>query len=54
MCYTVSRVLLMTLMTEAVITSGSSVSVQQTTRCNISEDNHLHTRLCDNLRSHLM
>jgi hypothetical protein len=37
---------------EAAITSETSVSVYQTTLCNIPEDNHLHVRRRENLKSH--
>jgi hypothetical protein len=39
---------------EAVSFSESSVSVYQTTQCNIPEDSHLHTRRRENLRSHII
>jgi hypothetical protein len=41
-------------MTEAASTSETSVSFYQTTRCNIPEDSHLHTRRRENLKSHLV
>jgi hypothetical protein len=41
------------LMMEAVSSSETSVNIYQTTQCNISEDSHLHTRRCENLKSHL-
>jgi hypothetical protein len=37
---------------EAVSTSETSVNFYQTTRCNIPEDRHLHTRCRENLKSH--
>jgi hypothetical protein len=40
------------LMMEAVSTSETSVSFYLTTRRNIQEDNHLHTRHHENLQSH--
>jgi hypothetical protein len=36
----------------AVSTSEKSVNICQATRCNIPEDNHLHTRRHENLKSH--
>jgi hypothetical protein len=36
-------------MMEAVSTSETSVNLYQTTRCNIPEDSHLHTRRRENL-----
>jgi hypothetical protein len=39
-------------MMEAVSTPETSVNVYQTTRCNIPEDRHLHTRRLENLKSH--
>jgi hypothetical protein len=39
------------LMMEAVHTSETSVSFYKTTRRNIPEDGHLHTRLRENLKS---
>jgi hypothetical protein len=42
------------LMMEAVSTSETLVSVYQTTRRNIPEDSHLHTRRRENLKSHLV
>jgi hypothetical protein len=39
-------------MMEAVSTSETLVSFYQTTRRNISVDNHLHTRRCEKLKSH--
>jgi hypothetical protein len=41
-----------TLMMETARTSETSVNVYQTTRCNIPEDSHLHTRRRENLKSH--
>jgi hypothetical protein len=40
------------LMTEAVCTSETSLNFYQTTRHNIPEDSHLHTRGRENLTSH--
>jgi hypothetical protein len=40
------------LMMEAVSTSETTVNFYQTTRCNIPEDSHLHTRRRENLKSH--
>jgi hypothetical protein len=40
------------LMMEAVNSSETSVNICQTTRCNILEDGHLHTRRRENLKSH--
>jgi hypothetical protein len=40
------------LMMEAVSTSETSVNFYQTIQRNIPEDNHLHTRRRENLRSH--
>jgi hypothetical protein len=37
---------------EAVNTSETSVNIYQTTRRNIPEDSHLHTRLRENPKSH--
>jgi hypothetical protein len=37
---------------EAVSTSEASVNFYRTTRCNIREDSHLHTRRRENLKSH--
>jgi hypothetical protein len=44
--------LLIALMMEAVSTSEMSVSFYQTTRRNIPEDSHVHTRRRENLKSH--
>jgi hypothetical protein len=41
------------LMMEAVITSETSINFCQTIRRNNPEDNHLHTRRRENLRSQL-
>jgi hypothetical protein len=38
---------------EAASTSETSVNFYQTTRRNIPEDSHLHTRHRENLKSHL-
>jgi hypothetical protein len=40
------------LMMEAAGTSETSVNFYKTTRRNIPEDSHLHTRRCENLKSH--
>jgi hypothetical protein len=40
-------------MMAAVSTSETSVNVYQTTRCNNTEDSHLHTRRRENLKSHI-
>jgi hypothetical protein len=40
------------LMMETVGTSETSVNFYQTTRRNIPEDSHLHTRRRENLKSH--
>jgi hypothetical protein len=40
------------LMMKAESTSETSVIIYQTTRCNIPEDSHLHTRRSENLKSH--
>jgi hypothetical protein len=40
------------LMIEAANTSETSVNFYQTTRRNIPEDSHLHTRRRENLKSH--
>jgi hypothetical protein len=45
---------IMALMMEAVSTSETSVNFYQTTRSNITEDTHLHTRRQENLKSHLI
>jgi hypothetical protein len=45
---------LIALMLEAVRTSGTSVSFYQTTRPNIPDDSHLHTRRRENLKSHIV
>jgi hypothetical protein len=37
---------------EAVSSSETSINMYQTTRCNVPEDSHLHTRRSENLRSH--
>jgi hypothetical protein len=42
------------MMMEAVSTSETSVNCYQTTRRNIPEDSHLHTRRRENLKSHLI
>jgi hypothetical protein len=39
-------------MMEAVITSDISLNFYETTRHNIPEDSHLHTRRRENLKSH--
>jgi hypothetical protein len=39
-------------MMEAANTFETSVTFYQTTRCNIPEDSHLHTRRRENLKSH--
>jgi hypothetical protein len=41
-------------MMEAVSTSETSVSICHTTRRNIPEHSHLHTRRCENLKSHIL
>jgi hypothetical protein len=41
-----------TVMTEAVSTSETSVSIYQTTRRNTTEDSHIHARR-ENLKTHL-
>jgi hypothetical protein len=43
---------LITLMMEAVRTSEMSVNIYLTTRKYIPEDSKLHTRRCENLKSH--
>jgi hypothetical protein len=40
------------LMMDAANTSETSVNFYQTTRRNIPEDCHLHTRRCENVKSH--
>jgi hypothetical protein len=40
-------------MMEAVSSSETSVNIYQVTRRNIPEANHLHSRLRENLKSHL-
>jgi hypothetical protein len=40
------------LMMEAASTSETSVKFYKTTRHNIPEDGQLHTRRCENLKSH--
>jgi hypothetical protein len=42
---------LIALMMEVASTSDTSVNFYQTTRCNISEDSHLHTCRCEKLKS---
>jgi hypothetical protein len=42
----------MTLMMEAVSSSEISVSIYQTTRCNIPDVSHLHTRRRENFKYH--
>jgi hypothetical protein len=42
------------MMMEAVITSETSVNFYETTRRNIPEDSHLHTRRRENLKSNLL
>jgi hypothetical protein len=39
------------LMMEALSTPETSVNFDQTTRRNIPEDSHLHTRHCENLKN---
>jgi hypothetical protein len=46
--------LLIALMMEAASTSETSVHFCQTKRRNSPEDNHLHTRRRENLKSHLV
>jgi hypothetical protein len=41
------------LMLEAASTSETSVNFYQTTRRNNPEESHLHTRRCENLKSHI-
>jgi hypothetical protein len=41
-------------MMDAASTSETSVNFYQTTRRNIPEDSHLHTRCRENLKSHLI
>jgi hypothetical protein len=43
---------IITLMMEAVRTSEASVCFNDTTRCNVPEGFHCHTRRCGNLKSH--
>jgi hypothetical protein len=45
------RLAIIALMTEAVSISETSVNFYQTTRRNIPEDIHLHTRRRENLKS---
>jgi hypothetical protein len=45
---------LVALMMEAISTSEMSVSMYQTTRRNIPEDSHVHTRRRENLKYHLV
>jgi hypothetical protein len=45
---------LIALMMEAASTSEMSVNFYQTTRRNNPEDSHLHTRRCENLKSHIL
>jgi hypothetical protein len=42
------------LMMEAASTSETPVNVYQTTRRNNPEDSHLHSRCCENLKSHII
>jgi hypothetical protein len=42
----------MAMMTEAVNTSETSVSIYQTTLCYIPENSHLHTLSSENLKYH--
>jgi hypothetical protein len=49
-CYLVKRSI--ALMMEALSFSETSVNIYQTTRCNYPEDNHIHTRRRENLKSH--
>jgi hypothetical protein len=42
------------LMMEAARTSETSVNLYQTTRRNITEESHVHTRRRENLKSHAM
>jgi hypothetical protein len=46
-------VALITLMMEAASTSEMLVYFCQTTQCNNPENSHLHTRHCENLKSHI-
>jgi hypothetical protein len=43
---------LIVLTMEEVSTSETSVSMYQTTQCNNPEDNHIHSRRRENLKSH--
>jgi hypothetical protein len=43
---------LITLLIEAVRFSEMLVNIYQTVRSDIPEDSHLHTRRCENLKSH--
>jgi hypothetical protein len=45
---------MMAVIMEAVSTSEASVDFDETTRCNISEDTHLHIRHRKNLKPHLL
>jgi hypothetical protein len=42
------------LLMEVTSTSETSANFYQTTRRNIPEDSHLHTRYCENLKYHLV
>jgi hypothetical protein len=46
------RALTHLLMMKAVNSSETLVNFYQTTRCNIPEDSHLHTRRRENMKSH--
>jgi hypothetical protein len=41
-----------TMMMETVSSSETSVSIYQTSQCNMPEDSYLHSRLCENRKSH--
>jgi hypothetical protein len=45
--------ILIALITEAASTSETPVNVFQTTRCNNPEDNYLHSRSRENLKSEI-
>jgi hypothetical protein len=53
-CSLVEVYRLIALMMKAASTSEMSVNIYQTTRHNTSEESHLHTHCCENLKSNFL
>jgi hypothetical protein len=50
--YFIGAFCLIALMIEAVSSSENPVNIYKITRCSIPEERHLHTRRCEDLKSH--